>query len=151
IPQSTAPTTATTVINTREVNEKDPTTVHIRADRDDLADAFGRASRAVGSRAALPILSGVSCRGSGSTLSITGPDLDITVRTSCEVETLEDGATVVPAKLVTEAIRKMPAGQVTLRSDGQELSIEGRGPKFAIRELPVDEFPEVPEPDLTGA
>ncbi|MEX1280917.1 MAG: DNA polymerase III subunit beta [Acidimicrobiia bacterium] len=124
--------------------------MHIRADRDDLADAFGRASRAVGTRAALPILSGVFCRVSGSSLAITGTDLDITVRTSCEVESLEEGAFVVPAKLVTEAIRKMPAGQVTLRSDGQELVIEGRGPRFAIRELPVDEFPDVPEPDLTG-
>lgn len=125
--------------------------MHIRADRDDLADAFGRANRAVGSRAALPILSGVLCRVAGSTLSITGTDLDITVRTACEVEVMEEGAFVVPAKLATEAIRKMPAGQVTLRSDNQELVIEGRGPKFAIRELPVDEFPEVPEPNLAGA
>ncbi len=125
--------------------------MHIRADRDDLADAFGRANRAVGTRAALPILSGVLCRVAGSSLSITGTDLDITVRTAVEVEVLEEGSFVVPAKLVTEAIRKMPAGQVTLRSDGQELVIEGRGPRFAIREMPVDEFPEVPEPDLTGA
>jgi DNA polymerase III subunit beta len=123
--------------------------VHIRADRDDFADAFGRASRAVGTRTALPILSGVLCRVTGSSLSITGTDLDITVRTACEVEVLEEGAFVVPAKLVTEAIRKMPAGQLTLRSDGQELHIEGRGPKFSIREMGVDEFPDVPEADLS--
>lgn len=124
--------------------------MHIRADRDDLADAFGRANRAVGTRAALPILSGVLCSVKGSTLTVTGTDLDITVRTACEVEVLEDGDFVVPAKLATEAIRKMPAGQVSLRSDGQELVIEGRGPRFAIRELPVDEYPDVPEPDLRG-
>lgn len=125
--------------------------MHIRADRDDLADAFSRASRAVGTRAALPILSGVLCRVAGSMLEVTGTDLDTTIRTSCEVEVMEDGAFVVPAKLVTEAIRKMPSGVVSLRSDGHELEITGRGPRFSIRELPVDEFPEVPLPDLTGA
>ncbi len=125
--------------------------MHIRADRDDLADAFSRASRAVGTRAALPILSGVLCRVTGTNLEVTGTDLDTTIRTSCVVEVLEEGATVVPAKLVTEAIRKMPVGVVSLRSDGQELEITGRGPRFAIRELPVDEYPDVPSPNLAGA
>ena len=125
--------------------------MHIRADRDDLTDAFSRASRAVGPRAALPILSGVRCEVRGSRLEVTGTDLDTTIRTTCEVEAMEEGAVVVPAKLVTEAIRKMPTGVVSLRSDGQELEITGRGPRFAIRELPVDEFPDVPEPDLEHA
>ncbi|MGI9627029.1 MAG: DNA polymerase III subunit beta, partial [Longimicrobiales bacterium] len=125
--------------------------MHIRADRDDLADAFSRASRAVGTRSALPILSGVLCQVSGSALEVTGTDLDTTIRTSVEVEVMEEGNFVVPAKLVTEAIRKMPSGVVSLRSDGSELEITGRGPRFAIRELPVDEYPDVPSPNLEGA
>jgi DNA polymerase-3 subunit beta len=125
--------------------------VHIRADRDDLADAFARANRAVGVRPALPILSGVKCEIKGSELHITGTDLDVTIRTAVVVEVMAEGSSVVPSRLVTEAIKKMPAGVVSLKSDGHELEITGRGPKFAIRELPVDDFPDVPAPDFSNS
>lgn len=125
--------------------------MHIRADRDDLADAFARANRAVGVRPALPILSGVKCEVRGSDLHITGTDLDVTIRTAVTVEVKAEGAFVVPSRLVTEAIKKMPAGVVSLKSDGHELEITGRGPRFAIRELPVDDFPEVPSPDFSNS
>lgn len=123
----------------------------IRAERDDLADVFDRANRGVGLRTALPILTGVLCEVSGSTLRVTGTDLEITVRTNTDVDVLEEGRVVIPAKLATNAIRKMPAGAVTLSSSEGELEIMGGGPKFTVRELPVDEFPQLPEVDQTDA
>lgn len=125
--------------------------MHIRADRDDLADAFARTNRAINVRPALPILSGVKCENKGPNLHITGTDLDTTIRTDVLVESMAEGSCVVPSRLVTEAIKKMPAGAVSLRSDGHELKITGKGPKFAIRELPLGDFPEVPTPDLSNS
>ena len=127
--------------------------MRIRADRDDLADVFSRANRGVGVRSALPILQGVLCEVSGSTLRVTGTDLEMTVRTSADVEVMEDGRFVVPGKLVTEAIRKMPNGAVTISSgEGEgEVEIVGNGPRFSLRELAVDDFPELGEPDFSGA
>lgn len=123
--------------------------MRIRAERDDLADVFSRAVRAVGPRAALPILQGVLCEVNGNTLRVTGTDLEMTVRTTAEVEVLEEGSVVVPAKLADGAISKMPQGAVTLGSNDGEVEILGAGPAFKFRELPVDEYPQLTDPDFS--
>lgn len=125
--------------------------MRIRAERDDLADVFSRANRGVGARSAQPILSGVLCEVVGSTLQVTGTDREITVRTTTEVEVLEEGSLVAPAKLITEAIKKMPIGAVTIASEDGEVVISGKGPKFSLRELPVSEFPQLDDVILDGA
>ena len=115
--------------------------MRIRAQRDDLADALTRANRAVGTRTALPVLQGLLCEVSGSTLRVTGTDLDMTVRTQAEVEVLEEGRAVIPGRLLSEAVRKMPAGQVTIGVTETDIEIQGNGPRFTLRPLTVEDFP----------
>ncbi|HIE22028.1 MAG TPA: DNA polymerase III subunit beta [Acidimicrobiia bacterium] len=115
--------------------------MRIRAQRDDLADVLTRANRAVGTRTALPVLQGLLCEVSGSTLRVTGTDLEVTVRTQTEVEVMEEGRAVIPGRLLSEAVRKMPQGQVTIGADEHEVIIEGNGPRFTLRPLVVDDFP----------
>ncbi len=125
--------------------------MRIRAERDDLADVFARANRGVGARPAQAILQGVLCEVAGKTLRVTGTDLEMTVRTTTEVEVLEEGSVVMPARLATEAIRKMPVGAVTLESGDGEVEITGAGPRFSLRELAVAEFPQLGEVDFSSA
>jgi DNA polymerase-3 subunit beta len=125
--------------------------VRIRAERDDLVDVLSRAGRAVSPRSPLPILQGLLVAVSGQTLRVTGTDLDMTVRTQLDVEVLEEGRTVVPGRLITEAARKLPAGAVVLAAAEGEVELSGGGPRFRFRELVVDDFPAVPEPALAGA
>jgi len=119
--------------------------VRIRAERDDLADVLARAGRAVGTRSPLPILQGILCEVEGGRLRVTGTDTDITIRTTLEVEALEDGRTVIPAKLAAEAVRKLPPGAVSMSAAEGEVEITGNGPRFRLRELNVDDFPKLPE------
>lgn len=115
--------------------------MRIRAQRDDLADVLARANRAVGTRTALPVLQGLLCEVSGTTLRVTGTDLDMTVRTQAEVEVIEEGRAVIPGRLLTEAVRKMPAGQVTIGATENEIEIQGNGPRFTLRPLNAEDFP----------
>lgn len=115
--------------------------MRIRAQRDDLADVLTRANRAVGTRTALPVLQGLLCEVSGTTLRVTGTDLDMTVRTQAEVEVMEEGRAVIPGRLLSEAVRKMPAGQVTIGATENEIEIEGNGPRFTLRPLNAEDFP----------
>jgi DNA polymerase III subunit beta len=115
--------------------------VRIRAQRDDLADVLARANRAVGTRTALPVLQGLLCEVSGSQVKVTGTDLDMTVRTQAEVEVIEEGRAVIPGRLLSEAVRKMPAGQVTIGVSDTDIEIQGNGPRFTLRPLSVDDFP----------
>jgi DNA polymerase-3 subunit beta len=125
--------------------------VRIRAERDDLADVLNRAGRAIGTRSPLAIVQGLLLEVEGKTLRVTGTDLDVTIRTALEVEVLAEGRTVVPARLAAEAVRKLPPGAVVLEAGDGEVEITGGGPKFRFRELAVDDFPKVAEPDLEGA
>lgn len=125
--------------------------MRIRAERDDLVDVLSRAARAVSPRSPLPILQGLLVVVSGHTVRVTGTDLDMTVRTQLEVEVLEEGRTAVPARLVTEAARKLPAGAVVLAAGEGEVELTGGGPRFRFRELMVDDFPAVAEPALQDA
>ncbi len=115
--------------------------MRIRAQRDDLADVLARANRAVGTRTALPVLQGLLCEVSGNTLRVTGTDLDMTVRTQAEVEVMEEGRAVIPGRLLSEAVRKMPAGQVTIGVSDTDIEIQGNGPRFTLRPLAIDDFP----------
>lgn len=124
--------------------------MRIRAERDDLADVLGRAARAVGIRSPLPILQGVLCEVSGGTLTVTGTDNEVTVRTYLEVEVTEEGRTVIPAKLAAEAVKKLPPGAVTLSSGDGQVEIIGSGPRFKLREMVVDDYPKITEPDGSG-
>ena len=119
--------------------------MRIRAERDDLADVLTRANRAVGTRTALPVLQGLLCEVSGTTLRVTGTDLDMTVRTQAEVEVIEEGKAVIPGRLLSEAVRKMPAGQVTIGVSDTDIEIQGNGPRFTLRPLNVEDFPVLDE------
>jgi len=115
--------------------------VRIRAQRDDLADVFARANRAVGARTALPVLQGLLCEVAAGMLRVTGTDLDVTVKTQTEVEVMEEGRAVIPGRLLAEAVRKMPAGLVTIGATDGDIEIQGNGPRFTLRLLNVDDFP----------
>lgn len=125
--------------------------MRIRAERDDLVDVLSRAARAVGTRAPLPILQGLYVEVVGKTLAVTGTDLDLTIRTELEVEVLEDGAAVLPARYAVEAVRKLPPGAIVLQAQEGEVEISGGGPVFRFRGFPVDDFPKLTDPDLSGA
>ena len=117
--------------------------MHLRAEHDDLADVLGRATRAVGTRAPVEVLQGILCEVQGNRLRVTGSDLEMTVNTSLEVEVLEEGRAVIPARLAAEAVRKLPPGAVTIRTEEGEVEITGNGPSFRLRQLAVDDFPRL--------
>lgn len=125
--------------------------MRIRAERDDLGELFSRANRAVGTRVAQPVLQGLLCEASAGKLTVTGTDLEMTVRSSLPVEVLEEGRTVIPGKLLEQAVRRMPKGVVTVGAEDGEVEILGKGPRFGLRPLGVDDFPAVETGPVEGS
>lgn len=124
--------------------------MRIRAERDDLTDVFTRAGRAIGARSAHPALQGLLCEVTGSAIKVTGTDLEMTVQTQAAVEVLEPGRVLIPGKLLESAVRKLPSGMVTLGATDSEIEILGRGPRFSLRPLAIDDFPNVSEDETGG-
>lgn len=118
-----------------------------RCERDTLVESIGVAQRAVTARAgALPVLSGILVRVQGGEIQLVGSDLEITIFVGAPAETIEDGTTVLQARLFGDIVRALEPGVVTVEADGDEARISSGRSDFALRVLPADEFPQVPEP-----
>jgi DNA polymerase III subunit beta len=124
--------------------------VKFRCERDVLADALNSAGRAATNRAGtLPVLSGVRMEVRGDTLTVTGTDLELTIRLTIEVGGERDGAAVVPARLIGDIVKALPAGAVEIGldpSDGGELSIASGRSQFSVRPLSLEDYPAQSEP-----
>ena len=122
-------------------------TVKFRCERDVLADAVGSAGRAATNRTGtLPVLAGVRMEVEGDRLTITGSDLELTIRLTVQVGGERDGAAVVPARLVGDIVKALPAGAVEVELGEDELSISAGRSQFSVRPLSLDDYPAQSEP-----
>jgi DNA polymerase III subunit beta len=124
--------------------------VKFRCERDVLVEAFGTAARAVASRSAMPVLSGVRIEVRGDELRLAGSDLDLTITASVTVSGDVDGIAVLPAKLTSDILRALEAGAITVTVTPESAQIQGGRSNFSVRTLPADEFPRLPEPAEGG-
>jgi DNA polymerase III subunit beta len=121
--------------------------VKFRCEREVLADALATAGRAATSRTGtLPVLSGLRLEVRGDELSITGTDLELSIRLTVAVGGERDGAVVVPARLVADIVRSLPAGAVEFVLTDDEVSISAGRSHFTIRPLGLDDYPVQSEP-----
>jgi DNA polymerase-3 subunit beta len=125
--------------------------VKFRCERDPLVEALNAASRAVTSRgSSLPVLSGLRLELSGDDLVVTGSDLDLTIAVRAVVSGETDGVAVVPAKLLSDIVRALPPGAVTVEIDDDEARIGAGRSQFAVRTIPSHEYPQLPAPAETS-
>lgn len=121
-----------------------------RCERDLLADRLSSSSRAVSSRGgALPVLTGLRLSVENDQLTITGSDLDLTIRSTLSVSAEESGVAVLPAKLTVDIVRSLDQGAVEIEVTADEAKISGGRSQFSVRTLPADDFPQLPEPTGT--
>jgi DNA polymerase-3 subunit beta len=122
--------------------------VKFRSERDALVEMLATAARAVGGRASSsPVLLGLLLGCSGNTLSVTGTDLDLTIRVTDEVIGIDDGNCVIPARLSTDIVRRLEPGAVTFADDGEYITISAARSNFKLHTYPVVEFPPVAKTD----
>lgn len=90
------------------------------------------------------MLSGVRMEVSGDRLHLAGSDLDLTIQVDVPVAAESDGVCVVPARLVADIVRAMDPGAVVIEATDDEVRIASGRSHFAVRMLPVAEFPRLP-------
>jgi DNA polymerase-3 subunit beta len=123
--------------------------VKFRCEREILAEALTTAGRAASSRAAsLPVLSGLRLDVSEAELQVTGTDLELTIQLTVPVHADKTGSAVVPARLVADIVRALPAGAVEVALGDDELSISAGRSKFSVRPLALGDYPAQATPDV---
>jgi DNA polymerase-3 subunit beta len=105
------------------------------------------ASRVASTRSAIQALSGVQIAAAESGAELRATDMEVGLRLPLAAEVQRPGAVVLPARLMVDVARSLPAGNTTLelRSSEQDVEIVSGGATFHIRTLRAEDFPTLPE------
>lgn len=118
-----------------------------RCEREILAEALGTAGRAATSRTGtLPVLSGVRLDVADGELTVTGTDLELTIRLVIAVHSDRDGSAVVPARLVNDIVKALPPGAVDVDLDDDKMMISSGRSQFTVNPLSLSDYPAQTEP-----
>ncbi|HWE54640.1 MAG TPA: DNA polymerase III subunit beta [Acidimicrobiales bacterium] len=118
-----------------------------RCERDVLVEALSTAGRAAAGRGgSMPVLGGVRLSITGDSLEVTGTDLDLTITVATTVSGAGDGIVVAPGRLITDIVRALEPGAVSVEADEEELRIASGRSHFTVRTHPAGDFPRLPVP-----
>ena len=125
----------------------------ISLDRDSLLAQLQTVSRVASTRSAIQALSGVQLAVNASGGELRATDMDVGLRVPLEAEVIREGTVVLPARLLVDVVRSLPAASVTLelRSAEQDVELVSGNATFHIRTLRSEDFPPFPEPDTDSA
>jgi DNA polymerase III subunit beta len=123
--------------------------VKISLERERLLGQLQTVSRVASTRSAIQALSGVQLVASESAVELRATDMDVGLRVPLEAEVAREGTVVLPARLLLDVVRSLPAETVTLelRSAEQDVELVSGNATFHIRTLRGEDFPPFPEPD----
>src|SRR5581483_4822858 len=106
-------------------------------------------SRVASTRSAIQALSGVQLTAKQDGCELRATDMDVGLRVPLEAEVTREGTVVLPARLMLDVVRSLPAAAVTLelRTAEQDVEVVSGNARFHIRTLRGDDFPPFPEPE----
>jgi DNA polymerase III subunit beta len=113
--------------------------------QENLARGLSVVSRAVSSRSTLPVLANVLLRTEDAGLKLTATNLEIGITYWVPGKIEADGATTVPARLLTDLVSSLPGSEkVDLELQGTD-TLHLRCGRFAthVKGIDADEFPTI--------
>jgi DNA polymerase-3 subunit beta len=127
--------------------------VKISLERDVLLGQLQTVSRVASTRSAIQALSGVQLAAFSDLCELRATDMDVGLRVPLEADVAREGVVVLPARLIVDVVRSLPAPSVTLelRAAEQDVEIVSGKATFHIRTLRTEDFPPFPEPDPESA
>jgi DNA polymerase III subunit beta len=113
--------------------------------QENLARGLSVVSRAVSSRSTLPVLANVLLKTEDAGLKLTATNLEIGVTYWVPGKIDQDGATTVPAKLLTDLVNSLPSGdRVDLEvGPGEVLHVQAGRFQSHLKGIDADEFPAI--------
>ncbi len=110
-----------------------------------LAEAIGKAIKAVSTRTTDPILGNIKIDAARGTLTLTATDNELTVETSIVADVPEEGSILVPGKLFNDFTRKLIGERIELDFTSGKFALYYADSSSEFACIPADEFPEVPK------
>ena len=123
------------------------TSMRVVCGKDELAEKLGVVGRGVSTRTSVQILAGIMVRATAGRLHLSATDMEISVRDSLEAQVEEEGAVVVPGRLLVDIVRLLPAGEVMLehRADEGVARLTCGSASYQLNTYAAEDFPRLPE------
>jgi DNA polymerase III subunit beta len=129
------------------------TRMKITCPRDDLAAKLAVVGRAVSTRTSVNILTGIMLRADAGRLALAATDMEISLRVSLDAEVEEEGAVVIPGRLLVDIVRLLPAADVTIEHRAEEgiVHLTCGSASYGLHTYSPADFPRLPEVALDSA
>jgi DNA polymerase III subunit beta len=124
--------------------------IRVLVDRETLASRLAQVSRATSSRGAVQVLGGVLLRANNGLLELEATDMELSLRTTVPATVEGEGAVVVPAKLLGDIVRLLPANEVTFAYKAEDgvASIDCGSYSSRLNVFAAEDFPRLPSVDV---
>jgi len=118
----------------------------ITCKQQDLSRGLSAVSHAVSNRSTLPILSNILLATDNGRLKLSATNLEIGINCWVDAQISEDGATTVPAKLLTDLVNSLPQTPIDIHvpEDTNTLHVKSAGSLANIKGMDASEFPLIP-------
>ncbi len=114
----------------------------------ELLNQLQTVTRVASTRSAVQALSGVMISVVDSTAELRATDMEIGLRVPLKADVNRPGNVVLPARLLLDVVRALPADELTLelRTAEQDVELISGSATFHLRTLRAEDFPALPEP-----
>jgi DNA polymerase-3 subunit beta len=132
-----------------EVDAAVGTGMKVTCTRDELLRHLGVVSRAVSTRMTVQILSGILLTAKEGRLELAATDMELSLRSSFDAEIADEGAVVVPGRLLVELARLLPDADVEIDHKPEEgaVVLTCGTATYKLHTYNPDDFPTLPDVD----
>jgi DNA polymerase III subunit beta len=122
-------------------------TMKVTCAREELTQKLGVVSRGISTRTAVQILGGVLLTASAGRLELAATDMELSLRASLDADVEDEGAVVVPGRLLVELARLLPESEVSLEQKADEGVVRLASGAFESRlhTYTAEDFPRLPD------
>jgi DNA polymerase-3 subunit beta len=138
-------------INFQLHSREEPMKVIVKQDQ--LAQGVSTVSRAVSTRSPLPVLANILLQTDDGRLKLSATNLEMGISAWIGAKVEQPGSLTVPSRTFVDLVSNLPSDDVTLTVDEHTHTLNVRCGTLNtdIKGISADEFPPMPEPDLSAS
>jgi DNA polymerase III subunit beta len=121
--------------------------LRITCTKDELVQGLSIVGRAVSTRTAIQILSGILLEARGEDLRLAATDMELSLRAVVPARVEGDGAVVLPGRTLVDIARLLPGEDVTIEHSAAEsvVHIASGSASYTLHTYNAEDFPRLPE------